>query len=89
MMHNAWRSKEEVPYCFSRSSNKFGPKSYGPNNRSFERNLSKITKLVAAIKSLRFIFSIWHFHGVAQGKKRNIQNSIWLMETLEIRIGHV
>ena len=23
MMHNAWRSIEEVPYCFSRSSIKF------------------------------------------------------------------
>ena len=23
MMHKAWRSKEEVPYCFSRSSIKF------------------------------------------------------------------
>ena len=107
MMHKAWSSIEEVPYCFSRSSIKFqvhtGQKlpiltridcfrtgtpvwihwwlgndaqslmwqrggallflsrssikifrSHGLKNRRLESNLSKITRPVAAIKSLRF-----------------------------------
>ena len=53
MMYNAWNSIEEVLYCFSRSSVKF--RGYtGQKNLRFESNLSKITRPVAAIKSLRF-----------------------------------
>ena len=53
MMHKAWCSTDEVPYCFSRSSIKF----QGHMDRKiddFNPILSKITRLVAAIKSLRF-----------------------------------
>ena len=67
MLHKAWSSIEEVPYCFWRSSIKFQGHSAKKNrwfwpklgvsrlkNRRFESNLSKITRPVAAIKSLRF-----------------------------------
>ena len=53
MMHKAWCSTEEVPYCFSRSSTKFE----GHMDRKMDGLnpiLSKITRLVAAIKSLKF-----------------------------------
>ena len=44
MMHKAWCSAEEVPYCFFDDLNPIS---------------SKITRLVAAIKSLRFaLFSL-------------------------------
>ena len=53
MMHNAWCSKEEVPCCFSRSCLKF--KGYiGKKFNDFNPILGKITRPVAAIKSLRF-----------------------------------
>ena len=53
MMHKAWCSIEEVPFCFPWPSIKFlGHK--GQKNRWFGSNLSKITRPVAAIKSLRF-----------------------------------
>ena len=93
VLHKAWNSKGEVPYCFPRSSIKFQghtgqnitdfdpnwafpdyrpvaafkslrfalfevihqiSSSHGLKNRQFEFNLSKITRSVAAIKSLRF-----------------------------------
>ena len=67
MLHKAWSSIEEVPYCFSRSSVKFQGHSAKKNrrfwpklgvsqlkNQQFESNLSKITRPVAAMKSLRF-----------------------------------
>ena len=43
-------------------------RSHGLKNRRFESNLSKITRPVAAIKSLRFaLFKFWHyFHLVKQ-----------------------
>ena len=59
MMHNAWCSTEEVPYCFSRSSIKFE----GHVDRKIDvlnPILSKITRLVAAIKSLRFALFCQH-----------------------------
>ena len=43
MMHKAWRSIEEVPYCFSKSSIKLQG-HYGPQNRRVESNFSKITR---------------------------------------------
>ena len=52
MMHKAWCSTEEVPYYFSGSSIKF--RGHMLKKRWFESNLSKITRPVAAIKSLRF-----------------------------------
>ena len=81
MLHKAWSSIEEVPYCFWRSSVKFQGHSAKKNrrfwpklgisrlkNRRFESNLSKITRPVAAIKSLRFallkvIHQISRLHG--------------------------
>ena len=53
MMHKACCGTKEVPYCFSRSSIKFE----GHMDRKIDDLnpiLSKFTKLVAAIKSLRF-----------------------------------
>ena len=50
--------KKEVPYCFSRSSMKFE----GHMDRKIDdlnALLSKITKLVAAIKSLRLVLFLW------------------------------
>ena len=53
MMHKAWRSIEEVPHCFSRSSIKF--EGYmGKKMDDSIQILSKITRSVADIKSLRF-----------------------------------
>ena len=53
MMHKAWHSVEEVPYCFLRSSVKF-PGHMGPKINDLNPILSKNTRLVVAIKSLRF-----------------------------------
>ena len=47
MMHKAWCNLEEVPYNFSRSSIKF-------QGHTGWKIVSKITRPVAAIKSLRF-----------------------------------
>ena len=52
-MHKAWCGAEEVPYGFSRSSIKFE----GHMDRKIDDLnpiLNKITRLVEAIKSLRF-----------------------------------
>ena len=48
----AWRSVEEVPYYFFRSSIKCEDHP-GPENCRFESNLINITRPVTAIKSLR------------------------------------
>ena len=48
----AWRSVEEVPYNFLRSSIKFEDHP-GPENCQFESNLINITRPVTPIKSLR------------------------------------
>ena len=53
MMHKAWCSIEEVPFYFSGSSIKFQGHT-GWKKRQFESNLNKITRPVAAFKSLRF-----------------------------------
>ena len=57
MMHKAWHSIEEVPYCFFRSSIKF-PGNMGPKINDLNPILSKNTRPVAAIKSLRFALFI-------------------------------
>ena len=52
-MHKAWRSTEEVPYCFSRSSIKFqGHRDWKIDD--LNPILNKITRLVRAIKSIRY-----------------------------------
>ena len=57
----AWHSIEEVPYCFLRSSIKF-PSHTGPKINDLNPILSKNTRPVAAIKSLRFaLFWVKHF----------------------------
>ena len=59
MMHKAWRSIVEVLYCFFRSSIKF--QGYmGKKIDDLIPILSKITRLVAAIKSLGFLFLRYH-----------------------------
>ena len=101
MLHKAWNSKGEVPYCFPMSSIKFQghtgqnitafkslrfallkvirqiSRSHGLKNRWLESNLSKITRPVAAIKSLRFaLFISIHYFG--QGRMMHIWvSNIW------------
>ena len=53
MMHKAWHSIEEVPYCFFRFSIKFAG-HMGPIINDLNPILSKNTRLVVAIKFLRF-----------------------------------
>ena len=54
MMHKAWRSIEEVPYCFSSSTIKFPGHMGQKNQRDLNPILSQNTRPVAAIKFLRF-----------------------------------
>ena len=56
-MHKAWRSIEEMPYCFSRSSIKFQGHT-GWKINDMNPILDKITRPVAAIKSIRFTLFI-------------------------------
>ena len=54
MLHKAWNSKGEVPYCFSRSSIKFQGHT-GQNITDFDPNWAfPDCRPVAAFKSLRF-----------------------------------
>ena len=53
MIHKAWCSIGEVPFYLLRSYIKL-LRSHGLKNRRFGSNLSKITRPVAVIKSLRF-----------------------------------
>ena len=59
MKQKAWSSIEEVPYCFFGVIHQIS-RSHGLINRRFESNFSKITRAVAAIKSLRFaLLELW------------------------------
>ena len=78
MMHKAWCNKEEVPYCFFYVSHKIS-RSQGMKYRRFESNMSKITRTVAAIKSLRFALFLhvlryrletWNIHLVGEATDR-------------------
>ena len=54
MLHKAWNSKGEMPYCFPRSSIKFQGHT-GQNITDFYPNWAfPVYRLVAAFKSLRF-----------------------------------
>ena len=54
MLHKAWNSKEEMPYCFPRSSIKFQGHT-GQNITDFDPNWAFPNyRPVAAFKSLRF-----------------------------------
>ena len=58
-MQKVWRSAEEVPCCLSRSSVKFqGHK--GQKNNDLNPIMSKITRPVAAIKSLGFALLLFN-----------------------------
>ena len=59
MLHKAWNSKGEVPYCFPRSSIKFQGDT-GQNITDFDPNWAfLVNRPVAAFKSLRFaLFNI-------------------------------
>ena len=67
MLHKAWNSKGEMPYCFARSSIKFEDHT-GQNITDFDPNWTfPDYRLVAAFKSLRFaLFKVirqisrWH-----------------------------
>ena len=69
MLHKAWNSKGEVPYCFPRSSIKFQGHT-GQNITDFDPNWAfPDYRPVAAFKSLRFalffaatyVFVVWNF----------------------------
>ena len=54
MLHKAWNSKEEMPYCFPRSSIKFLGHT-GQNITDFDPNWAfPDYRRVAAFESLRF-----------------------------------
>ena len=53
MMHKTWSSREKAPYCFFYILHQIS-RSRRLTNRRFESSLNKITRPVAAIKSLRF-----------------------------------
>ena len=91
MLHKAWSSIEEVPYCFWRSSIIFQGHSakkivdFEPKlgvsrlkNWRFESNLSKITRPVAAIKSLRFALLNISWHGRKVGQRH--MNFVWMAQ---------
>ena len=58
MMHKAWRSLEEVSYCFFRSSIKFEDHP-GPENCRFESNLSNITHSYQIPQIGLVFFKLW------------------------------
>ena len=78
MVHKAWRSTEEMLYCFFRSSIQFQGHP-GWKNRRFESNLSEITRPVAAIKSLRFalfqVKYIWNINMYTIYKNKHKKHS--------------
>ena len=59
MMHKAWCSIEELPYCFSVIHQI--SRSHRLKNRKFDINLSKITKLITASNSLKFALFKYNF----------------------------
>ena len=60
MLHKAWNSKGEMPYCFPRSSIKFQGHT-GQNITDFDPNWAfPDYRPVAAFKSLRFALLLWH-----------------------------
>ena len=64
MLHKAWNSKEEMPYCFSRSSIKFQGHT-GQNITDFDPNWAfPDFRPVAAFKSLRF--ALFFFYCLAK-----------------------
>ena len=70
MLHKAWNSKGEVPYCFPRSSIKFQGHT-GQNITDFDPNWAfPDYRPVAAFKSLRFaLFKVIHQISRSHGSK--------------------
>ena len=69
MLHKAWNSKEEIPYCFSRSSIKFQGHT-GQNITDFDPNWAfPDYRPVAAFKSLRFALLVNRDPGPRLNKK--------------------
>ena len=61
MLHKAWNSKEEMPYCFPRSSIKFQGHT-GQNITDFDPNWAfPDYRPVAAFKSLRFALFLFKY----------------------------
>ena len=72
MLHKAWNSKEEMPYCFPRSSIKFQGHT-GQNITDFDPNWAfPDYRPVAAFKSLRFALFILHIYD-----NKDIINARW------------
>ena len=64
MLHKAWNSKGEVPYCFPRSSIKFQGHT-GQNITDFDPNWAfPDCRPVAAFKSLRFALLSLYYNTV-------------------------
>ena len=64
MLHKAWNSKEEMPYCFPRSSIKFQGHT-GQKITDFDPNWAfPDNRPVAAFKSLRFALLFRHYSAV-------------------------
>ena len=79
MLHKAWNSKEEMPYCFPRSSIKFQGHT-GQNITDFDPNWAfSDYRPVAAFKSLRFaLFRVIHQISSHTGWKIDDLNPIWV-----------
>ena len=80
MLHKTWNSKEEMPYCFPRSSIKFQGHT-GQNITDFDPNWAfPDYRPVAAFKSLRF--ALFHRHSLYTFYKDDIlgmmQVSFWV-----------
>ena len=64
MLHKAWNSKGEVPYCFPRSSIKFQGHT-GQNITDFDPNWAfPDYRPVAAFKSLRFALLVFNLNSL-------------------------
>ena len=75
MLHKAWNSKGEMPYCFPRSSIKFQGHT-GQNITDFDPNWAFLDyRPVAAFKSIRFaLFFIWN-----QSNTMNVYSALWIL----------
>ena len=73
MLHKAWNSKGEMPYCFPRSSIKFQGHT-GQNITDFDPNWAfPDYRPVAAFKSLRFaLFKVIHQISRSRGTKKSL-----------------
>ena len=74
MLHKAWNSKGEMPYCFPRSSIKFQGHT-GQNITDFDPNWAfPDSRPVAAFKSLRFALFIWNWSNTI-----DVRLALWML----------